>query len=260
MIIIKLGGSLITDKSKKFFAREDVIRRIALEIKEASEEIKENIVVVHGGGSFGHFVANEYKIRNGMNNLKKNLKKIEGVAKTRLAMHKLNEIIIENFIEAGINAVGLQTSCLAMCMNDEIHIFNSEYIKRFIDIGAVPVLYGDVVLDLKKGFTILSGDDIVCHLAKVFNAKRIILAIDKDGVFESMKSKKLICRINRKNFKEIKFDEAHFDVTGSLKAKIEKLLKLADEGYESLIINGLVEDRIKKAILGEEVVGTKITA
>ncbi len=254
MIVLKLGGSLITDKSKSFSLRKEVLNQISLEIREALQICREDMIIVHGGGSFGHVVADRYKIKEGVRSEKSK----EGIVKTRFAMQVLNKIITDALIKAGIKAVSMQTSCLAMCMNDKIYVFNSEFIRRFIEVGVTPILYGDVVLDLKKGATILSGDDIVCHLAKVFNAKRVIFAIDKDGVFESMENRKLVKTITKENFEKIKFEDVHHDVTGSLKAKIEKLLKLAEEGYESIIVNGLVRGRIKKAILGEEVTGTLI--
>ncbi len=257
MIVLKLGGSLITDKSKDFFPRKDVIKRLAREIKEAIKESGEKVIIVHGGGSFGHVVAKKYGIKEGIKSHDAEYK-AEGIAKTRIAMHVLNEIVTDALIGAGINAVSVQTSCLAMCMNDEIYVFNSEFIRKFLEIGLIPVLYGDVVLDMKKGVTILSGDDIACYLARIFKAKRIVFAIDKDGVFESMENKRLVEVITKENFEKIEFKDSEHDVTGSLKAKIEKLLKLAEDGYESIIVNGLVEGRVKKAVLGEKVTGTLI--
>ena len=68
-MLLKLGGSLITDKNQPNQARHNLIHRIAEEI---STIIKENpgmrIVLGHGSGSFGHMPAHRYGTRNGVKN------------------------------------------------------------------------------------------------------------------------------------------------------------------------------------------------
>ena len=54
LILIKIGGSLITDKTKPYTTRPEVIKRIAKEIKEAVSEKDVNLIIGHGAGSFGH--------------------------------------------------------------------------------------------------------------------------------------------------------------------------------------------------------------
>ena len=58
MIIIKLGGSVVTDKSKPMTARHDVIDRLSKEIAS----VPGSKVIIHGGGSFGHIKAKEYEL------------------------------------------------------------------------------------------------------------------------------------------------------------------------------------------------------
>jgi len=78
MIILKLGGSLLTDKRRKFSFRFEVMKRVAQEIKESGARL----VVVHGGGSFGHPLAVEYKLAEGI----VSEEQLRGVALTRAAM------------------------------------------------------------------------------------------------------------------------------------------------------------------------------
>ena len=57
MIVVKIGGSLITDNS-----RYRTFRRSAAE-KIVSAISRENpAVVVHGGGSFGHIASRKYNL------------------------------------------------------------------------------------------------------------------------------------------------------------------------------------------------------
>lgn len=54
--ILKIGGSILTDKSQELKARPDVILRLAMEISERPE----GLVLVHGAGSFGHIPAKRW--------------------------------------------------------------------------------------------------------------------------------------------------------------------------------------------------------
>ena len=64
MILIKLGGSVITDKNRPLTARLDVVQRLAYEIAACEEKV----VLIHGGGSFGHIKAAEHCIHEPADN------------------------------------------------------------------------------------------------------------------------------------------------------------------------------------------------
>ena len=53
MILIKLGGSVITDKKEYRKFNRDIVARLCSEIKDSGEDV----IVVHGAGSFGHVIA-----------------------------------------------------------------------------------------------------------------------------------------------------------------------------------------------------------
>ena len=53
MYLIKLGGSIITDKSKKYTYKKEIVDRLSSELKKANKEY----ILVHGAGSFGHILA-----------------------------------------------------------------------------------------------------------------------------------------------------------------------------------------------------------
>ena len=63
--ILKLGGSILSDKNIPYSIKWDNLERIAMEIKNALDYYKSQnkdirLIVVHGGGSFGHPVAKKY--------------------------------------------------------------------------------------------------------------------------------------------------------------------------------------------------------
>ena len=90
LILVKLGGSLITDKNKPFTPRHDVINRLAREIHEAKEEKHLKVIVGHGGGSFPHKPAKDYRTNEGI----VNGQSFKGIALVQDAASKLNRIIV----------------------------------------------------------------------------------------------------------------------------------------------------------------------
>ena len=249
MIVLKLGGSLLTDKRRKFSFREEVARRVAREIVQSGVEL----VVVHGGGSFGHPLAVEYGLAEGISRDEQ----LRGVALTRGAMTRLNLLVVETMIEAGLNAVGVQTSAIAACEDGELRRLELAPVRGFLKLGITPVLYGDVVLDSVRGVCILSGDTLVAGLAQGLKPERIVLAADVDGVLDRSPAEegaRLIPRITPANYREVLAAlPSGEDATGGMRRKLSELVSIAGKGYSSVIVNAMVEGRLKKALLGERV-------
>ena len=258
MIVLKLGGSLLTEKERRFSIREGVLTRVASEIKAG---VKEELIIVHGGGAFGHPIAGDYGLQQGL----RSKEQIRGVVLTRKVMGEFTQRIVNALIEEGMDAVSIQPSACVICENRRVKIFNTDIIEGFLDLGLVPVLYGDVVVDINQGFCILSGDQIISYLSEIFNPTKIILAVDVDGIFnkdpKKFRDAELIKEINPGNLEETlsRLESEGEDVTGGIKGKLLELADLAKRGFDSQIINALEPGRLKKALLGAEVIGTKVT-
>ena len=65
LAILKLGGSILCDKNIPFSIKWDNLERISMEIRNAIDSYNNNndkldLIIIHGGGSFGHPVAKKY--------------------------------------------------------------------------------------------------------------------------------------------------------------------------------------------------------
>lgn len=261
LILIKLGGSLITDKTKPFTPRLDVISRLAREIREAREEKGIKIIVGHGGGSFPHKPAKDYRTNEGIINKES----YKGICLVQHAASQLNRIIVNSFIEVGENAVSVQPSAGLVAEDGRIKEWYLESIKEMLKHNLLPVPYGDVALDIKKGCCIISTEEVLNYIARQLGSKRIILAGIVDGVFTADPQKnpnaKLISEVNSKNYEEIKKylgGSAGIDVTGGMLHRIESMLELTKFDIQSEVINGEKENYLKRALLGETKLGTII--
>jgi isopentenyl phosphate kinase len=249
MIIIKLGGSAITDKRKDFTPRKAVIEKTA----EQLSNVNQGIVVVHGGGSYGHPLAKEYELHKGY----RDVSQLQGLSQTRYSMTELNQLVVSCFIKRGIPAVSVQPSACFVCTNKRISSGFLEPVTRLLDLECVPVLYGDVVTDSELGFCILSGDQIISYLAETLKPEKVIFGLEVDGLYTKdpkYEDAQLIQDISFSDLYTISGGETG-DVTKGMKGKLAEIGRI--KGIEVNLINLTREGTLKKAVNGE-VEGTRI--
>ena len=258
LTILKLGGSAITVKDRHSTPNKKAIIRLAEEI--ARSDVK-SLIIVHGGGSFGHPVAKQYKINTGY----KNSSQIIGFSKTHQAMTTLNKLIIDSLIGQNIPAIEIQPSSCMITKSGRIKVMEQRPLTKLLRMGFVPVLYGDAVLDSDTGFAILSGDQLVSTLAIRFNARRIIIGADVDGICTADPkidlSAKLIHHISLSELKKLQPNVGKAkvtDVTGGMFGKIIELIPAIEQKIKVIIVNAAKSNNVYKALKGEKVVGTII--
>ncbi len=257
-IFLKIGGSVITDKNGELAARTNVINRLVEEIQKASLE---NLVIVHGGGSFGHYTAQQHGIKEG---LKEDSQKM-GFAETHHVMTVLNGLVMDALVWHNVPAVSITPSSCIITENGRIKHFDGTILKAMLRMDFTPVLYGDAILDEKLGFTILSGDQIVSYLARKLDASRIIIGVDTDGLYDAdpkvAKNAKLYAHLTLEELKKIRGKlgtSTAADVTGGMLGKITELLPAVEQGIPVTIVNAAKPNHVYKALLCEKVEGTVI--
>jgi len=257
-IILKIGGSVITDKSKELDARTDVMNRLAEEIQQANLQ---NLTIVHGGGSFGHPTAQKYTIKEGFDEENQRV----GFAETHHLMTVLNGLFMDVLVWHNIPAVSITPSSCIITENGRIKCFEDAPLKMLLNMGFLPVLYGDVVLDTKLGFTVLSGDQQVSTIAIRLNAERIIMGVDVDGLYDSdpkiEKNAKMLKHVTLQELKKLQDNigkPTACDVTGGMFGKIAELTPAIEHGIPVAIVSAAKPSYIYKALKGETVEGTLI--
>jgi isopentenyl phosphate kinase len=219
------------------------------------------LILVHGGGSFGHPVAKKYKLTEGYTSPSQ----VIGFSETHRAMTQLNSLVMDALIGHDVNAVVVQPSSCVVTKAGRIQSMELKPITRMLKMGLVPVLYGDVVLDSEKGFSILSGDQLVSSLAINFGASRIILGGDVDGLYtadpKSNSSAELISRVMLEELKSQKHEiegSKATDVTGGMLGKMSELIPAIEHRIPALVVNASKSLRVYNALKQEFVIGTII--
>jgi isopentenyl phosphate kinase len=256
LTILKIGGSVITDKSGELAARMQDINRLAQEIRDAGVR---NLIIVHGGGSFGHPLAQQYAINAGLREENQRI----GFAETHHVMTVLNGLFMDALIWHNVPAVSITPSSCIITKKGRVECFEEAPLKMLLKMGFLPVTYGDAVLDTELGFAILSGDQLVSHLATRFNAERIVMGVDVDGLYDAdPKSEKTARMFNHLTLEEVKELQSKLakptahDVTGGMFGKITELLPAIEQGVRVTIVNATKPNHICMALKGEKVEGT----
>lgn len=241
LVVIKVGGSLITDKSKPLSLRKIVLNRVARELAHLTCERR--LVVIHGGGSYGHFVVQ--KMRGSS--------QLELLAEVRYWMSLLNLEVVGAFIRHSIPAVGLPPLTLVEVESGEVCRVDTELLARLLELGAIPVSHGDVVLDKASGLTILSGDVLAREIAVRMSADALVFLMDVNGVYtedpHSSPNARLIRYLTRDEAERIGGGGVGVDVTGGIRLKLVEALRAAEAGVR-VALGGIGE--LRAMVLGLE--------
>ncbi len=233
MLILKIGGAVITDKSVGVVnqAKFDELERIA---KVIAENLSDELILVHGVGSFGHPHVLKYGLME-----KKN---VDGVVVTHLSCVSLNVMFCGYMHKFGLRPVPIHPLSTFKIVEERL-TFDSELIGSLVKEGFIPVIHGDMVYNVtNRRFEVLSGDRIAVELAKVFKPKALGFATDVEGVIVNGK---VVEELSGKDFDEL--DEKKSDVTGGMVGKVKSII---EAGVEARIFHAKDLDRFLK---GEEV-------
>ena len=244
MILIKLGGSVITNKEKPLSAKRKSIDNLVKNLRK----IKEPIVIVHGGGSYGHYWSVKYDMHTAPKKYNP-----RGVSIVKNSMIDLNKIILDSMIKNHLNPYCLPPTDF---MNGNKPISKKILeIKELTKSKMIPVTFGDALWFGKGKTFILSGDKIMTHLSKILKPKLVIFALKEDGLYSDLKTKKLIPELQGQ---KPTIEQNAMDVTGGMKRKVDEASSIAKLGINVFFVNGNKPERIVKAVKSRKFEGTLI--
>lgn len=256
LIFIKLGGSLITEKTAASTPRLEVIARLAGEIASAlAQKPSLRLVLGNGAGSFGHVPAKKYGTRQGV----RTPEQWRGFSEVWREAATLNRLVTDALHAAGLPAIALHPSAAVNARDGQVAAWDLAPMRAALQAGLLPVIHGDVIFDTVRGGTILSTEDLFEHLARQVRPQRILLAGLEDGVWADYPANtRLAPVITPQNLAEIlpSLGGSHgADVTGGMASKVQQSLSLVQEipGLEVWIFSGEKPDLVRQALLGAPV-------
>lgn len=259
--LIKLGGSVITNKEIPMSLRSDVLKRLVREIANARRvQPKTTFVVGHGQGSFGHVPAEKYKTMQGFQNEESRM----GMAIVQDTAAQLNRLVVREFLEQDIPAVSLYPSNSLVTNKRVPDTYFTDVFEEYLKQGLFPVTGGDVLVDRKQGCTIWSTEEVLSFFAREFvrrgwRVQEIVHVVEVPGVYDQQKN--VVPEITKENWPRLRSaitSTKGFDVTGGMTLKVEESLALAKDGIQSFILSGLEAGNLERSLTGQSWVGTRI--
>lgn len=277
LTLLKLGGSLITDKTAVEAARPAVLARLAAEIAAAGPPA--GLVVAHGSGSFGHVAARRHGIAGGLRRSPcggagssgggeiAGAAQLAGVSLTQQRAAALHWQVMAALAAAGLHPFSIAPSSALVSAGGRPAAVAVEPLLLALGCGLLPVLYGDVVMDREQGVAICSTERLFELLAGELPAhglrvRRAIWLGETEGVYDAAgRTVASLAAGDRAAAERLRAGigaAAGTDVTGGMLHRVETALALAARGIPSLIANGATAGLAAATLRGEPVAGTEI--
>lgn len=207
---------------------------------------REPLVIIHGAGSYGHIIAKKHDLAHGGGTP-------QHVAHVHADVRELGSLVLAALHQADLPAVWISPFDCATLRDGELAGMDATPIKAALEAGLTPVLGGDVVLDARRKWGILSGDVIMATLARELKPALALFATDVDGIYDAWPGGKLVARVTA----ETTIRGTTTDVTGSMIGKLSRAREVAKHA-PIWIVNGNVPERVADALGGKGVVGTLV--
>jgi isopentenyl phosphate kinase len=259
IVFVKLGGSLITDKTQPFTARVEVIERLAREVADSWDAHEGQLVLGHGSGSFGHVAAEQSGLLDRPSGATG-----EAVSRTQRAASALHRRVTDALRDEGLPVYSVAPSSAFVASGGEPVEVQSEPGRRALDLGAVPVTYGDVVMDREQGATICSTESVFRALIdgledQGVTTRRVLWFGDTEGVYdEEGETIDVLSPDRASQLLDQVGTASGTDVTGGMRHRLRTARTLALRGVPSLITSGLEADRLWRVLRGDTVPGTEV--
>ena len=256
--VVKFGGSAVTDKSKICMPRLDVIHGAAGEISSYAN----NLVLLHGGGSFAHPFATKRLMSSGF----KSAEQLERVSEIEMNLDQLTRILGVALLLRKRPFVPIHPMNFITLRDRRMRGLFLRPIILALKRGIMPLINGDMAFDEKRGFVVVSADRIASLLGEKLSVSKVLFGCDVDGVYHSAlhqsKGSPVIREVNRTNYARVLkgLKGSTIDASGGMEGKVREALKLARLGVESCIFNLTTPGNLTQLLEDDSGVGTRFVA
>jgi isopentenyl phosphate kinase len=257
-VYLKLGGALLTRKRRPETPRPHVLQRLAGEIAAWAAIDDRPLVLAHGSGSYAHVAARETQF----------LEHPDvplSLARVAAAARRLNVLVVDALIAAGLPALPLPGSLLAECRDGTVADVHAELVAAALRSGLLPVLYGDAAPDATRGGTIASTEPLLFALAMHMPPQRVVLATDVDGIYRNdphvepnqAPMERVTADDNSELGAQLGTRPGAVDVTGGMASKVRLMQRLVRSvpDTEVRVLSGLRAGAVRAALAGDPCAG-----
>ena len=249
VVIVKLGGSVLTRKREVEKFRPKVLARLAREVARVEEK---RVVLLHGAGSFGHPGAKRFGLARPPLEGTGGAERARGAAIVSAEVRRLHLAVLRELVSAGASPFSVPMANHARNRAGELINLDPSPVNSALAGGFLPVSFGDVVPDEAWGTSILSADTIAVALAPMLRAERVVFVSDVEGILGPVSGRKrpVIRTVTAEAVSSLRPSPGTTDVTGGIRGKARAMLAIAAAGADAGLISGLTDGALSRAIRG----------
>ena len=256
LVVMKIGGSLLTDKTKKLTVDHVALENFAENLASVLDEAQGfDLLLGNGVGSFGHHTAHEYGLREGATTPEQ----FYGAAVTHNHVRRLNLLLADALTAKNLSVFSLSPGDALHANHKKVDDANLSTTQALLENGVIPLLHGDVIADSSRGISIFSTETSLfwCaqQLRQSYETITVITIVNTGGV---LNAKNQIIPVLERNTEIIvmKPDKSHRDVTDGIVGKVQSCRAAADWANSVYIIGNTTSDIIDA--IKHKTAGTKV--
>jgi isopentenyl phosphate kinase len=253
--VVKLGGSVITRKREVERVRPKTLARLAREIAEVPDV---DVIVLHGAGSFGHPGAHRFGLAAPPAPDASAKRRARGAAVVAAEVRRLHLLVLRALVAAGASPASVPMATHATNREGTLATLDATPFRSALADGRTPVSFGDVVPDTAWGSSILSADTIALELARTLRPDRVVFVSDVPGIYEGPRTgrPRVVDEVTPELLGRLRPTGRGPDVTGGIRGKAEAMLAIARAGADAVLISGLSDGALARALGGATVHGS----
>lgn len=249
MFLIKLGGSVITDKATEGVFKPETVHQLAGELAAA----RKSCILVHGAGSFGHVLAKFHRLNDGLSFPSQTL----GFSRTQASVQTLNCHILNALLHHNLPIISLPPHAILTLDDHRLKTMDYGKFETALANGFIPVTYGDVAFDDQLKGSVCSGDLLMRALAAHFKPEKVIFVMDEDGLYtanpKTHPDARFIDHITLQELPELSTElDTRADVTKGMQGKLETIASIASLGIDVILLNGNIKNRLHDTLVGRQ--------
>ncbi|MFD5141909.1 hypothetical protein [Streptomyces sp. NPDC058401] len=231
-VVVKIGGSLVSDKRSDSDLDEAAVRDYAALVTDLARTYPGRVVFVAGGGALGHGAVRDPQAGNP-----------DAVLPLTRATFAVKWAWTQAFQQAGLRALPLQVA--AMCTEDGTGLnAQTAVVSGLLNRHVLPVLSGDCILSADGSLRILGSDHVPGILVQEpgLAPVRVVTLTDVPGILTGPTHDSPVLPYlhpdDSASMREFLWPSASWDTSGAMHGKLDALISHARRGAECVIAEG----------------------